>query len=179
MVTSSKVVPLRAAAPSGAPWYTQFWPWFLIAVPAAGVVASFVTLYIAVRNADSVVRPDYYAAGVNINEEIELDRAAVAKGITAAVRIETAAEPAIVVDVTGDVGAAADTLLLTLAHPTHPDRDRSFHLTRVAGGEYRAPLDGLLRGHWYAKLTPPADDWRLASRLDFTSTGPLPFGETR
>lgn len=42
------------------PWYRQFWPWFLIALPATAVVASFATLAIAIRNADEVVSdPDY------------------------------------------------------------------------------------------------------------------------
>jgi FixH len=31
----------------GEPWYRQFWPWFLIALPGSVVIASFVTLYIA------------------------------------------------------------------------------------------------------------------------------------
>jgi len=175
---AGKVVPLRPDAPRGAPWYTQFWPWFLIALPAAAVVASVVTLFIAVRNADSVVRPDYYAAGLNINKQLAVDRAAADRGITAGVRIDTAG-PEIVVDVTGKDLGAPDVLLLTLSHPTHPDRDRSFRLTRAAAGEYRAPLDGMLRGHWYARLTPPSADWRLASRIDFASTGPLPIGASR
>ena len=29
------------------PWYRQFWPWFVMALPAAAVAASFVTLYLA------------------------------------------------------------------------------------------------------------------------------------
>jgi hypothetical protein len=37
------------------PWYRQFWPWFLIGLPAISVVFSFATLYIAVRDADEVV----------------------------------------------------------------------------------------------------------------------------
>lgn len=37
------------------PWYRQFWPWFLILLPATSVVFSFVTLYIALRDADEVM----------------------------------------------------------------------------------------------------------------------------
>lgn len=39
----------------GTPWYRQFWPWFLIALPAVSVVFSFATLYIAVSGADEVL----------------------------------------------------------------------------------------------------------------------------
>jgi hypothetical protein len=44
--------PLRT---DSSPWYRQFWPWFLIALPAASVIGSFVTLAIAIRHADTVV----------------------------------------------------------------------------------------------------------------------------
>lgn len=37
------------------PWYRQFWPWFLIALPLTSVIGSFVTLWIAVTNADEVL----------------------------------------------------------------------------------------------------------------------------
>jgi hypothetical protein len=37
------------------PWYRQFWPWFLIGLPAVSVVFSFATLFIALRDADSVI----------------------------------------------------------------------------------------------------------------------------
>jgi hypothetical protein len=37
------------------PWYRQFWPWFLIALPVASVVLSFVTLYMALETGDAVV----------------------------------------------------------------------------------------------------------------------------
>ena len=32
-------------------WYKQFWPWFLISLPASVVVASMFTISIAVENA--------------------------------------------------------------------------------------------------------------------------------
>lgn len=37
------------------PWYKQFWPWFIIALPASVVVASFYTLYLAISNPDGLV----------------------------------------------------------------------------------------------------------------------------
>jgi hypothetical protein len=32
------------------PWYRQFWPWFIIALPASAVIASFFTLWLAISN---------------------------------------------------------------------------------------------------------------------------------
>jgi hypothetical protein len=40
------------------PWYRQFWPWFIIALPAAAVIASLFTLYLAVSNPDYLVVDD-------------------------------------------------------------------------------------------------------------------------
>lgn len=37
------------------PWYKQFWPWFIFGLPAAVVIASFVTLYIAIIHRDVMV----------------------------------------------------------------------------------------------------------------------------
>ena len=53
------------------PWYRQFWPWFLIALPGTVVIASLVTVYIAVNNADPVVDGNYYKHGLTINERLE------------------------------------------------------------------------------------------------------------
>ena len=40
------------------PWYRQFWPWFIIALPASVVIASFVTLWLAISNPDHLVVDD-------------------------------------------------------------------------------------------------------------------------
>ena len=37
------------------PWYRQFWPWFIIALPASAVIASFISLWLAVSNPDHLV----------------------------------------------------------------------------------------------------------------------------
>jgi hypothetical protein len=38
------------------PWYRQFWPWFLIAIPLAGVLTASITAAYAYRDADVEVR---------------------------------------------------------------------------------------------------------------------------
>jgi hypothetical protein len=40
------------------PWYRQFWPWFIIALPASAVVASFITLWLAISRPDPLVIDD-------------------------------------------------------------------------------------------------------------------------
>lgn len=40
------------------PWYRQFWPWFIIALLASSVVASFVSLWLAISHPDPLVVSD-------------------------------------------------------------------------------------------------------------------------
>ncbi|MCF6226220.1 MAG: FixH family protein [Xanthomonadales bacterium] len=43
------------------PWYKQFWPWFIMALPMIAVIASISTLVIAIKNPDYLVveKSDY------------------------------------------------------------------------------------------------------------------------
>lgn len=52
--------------PSAA-WWKFGHVWLVIAGPAVVIVASFVTLYLAVTRPDPVVSQDYYRQGVEIN----------------------------------------------------------------------------------------------------------------
>ena len=45
----------KLAPGEGVPWYKQFWPWFIIALPASVVVASFYTLWLAISHPDPLV----------------------------------------------------------------------------------------------------------------------------
>ena len=40
------------------PWHRQFWPWFLIGLVSSAVLASLITLVIAIRNPDPLVERD-------------------------------------------------------------------------------------------------------------------------
>jgi len=51
------------------PWYKQFWPWFIIALPATAVIASFVTLYLAISRPDYIVVDD--EAYQRLNSELK------------------------------------------------------------------------------------------------------------
>ena len=47
---------MNEPAPHVRPWYRQFWPWFLIAIPLAGVIMASITATFAYRYADVEVR---------------------------------------------------------------------------------------------------------------------------
>jgi hypothetical protein len=139
------------------PWYRQFWPWFLIALPATVVVAALTTVVIASRGADDLVVDEYYKNGLAINRQLEKQQRAAQLGISATLAIEG---QGVIAQLTGPV---ADTQLdLLLSHPLEADRDISLPLRRTAPGVYAADaaLSGSARWHWTLRNTRPPL-WRL------------------
>ncbi len=52
------------------PWWKFGHVWLVIAGPAIVVVASFITLYLAITRPDPVVTEDYYRKGIEINKNL-------------------------------------------------------------------------------------------------------------
>lgn len=61
---------------SSGPWWKFGHVWLVVAGPAAVVLASFVTIYLAVTRPDPVVSADYYRQGIQINQRLEAQAAA-------------------------------------------------------------------------------------------------------
>ena len=59
-------------------WWRFPHVWLVFALPATVVVASFVTLYIAVIGKDPVVDEDYYRKGIEINKALAQNPASLA-----------------------------------------------------------------------------------------------------
>ncbi len=53
-----------------APWWRFPLLWMVLAGPALVVVASFATLWLALRTPDPVVAEDYYRQGIEINRTL-------------------------------------------------------------------------------------------------------------
>ncbi len=142
------------------PWYRQFWPWFLILLPATVVVAGLGTLYIANRHADDLVADDYYKEGLAINRRIERSQRAAALGIDAAFSVS---ERRVTVTTDGPVSTAA--LKLTLAHPLEADRDVTVTLHRTATNVFTAGLPVTPELHWHWAIEDDAGQWRIDGML--------------
>lgn len=56
--------------PKREPWWRFAFVWMVVAGPALVVVASFVTLWLALRTPDPVVESDYYRRGIEINKAL-------------------------------------------------------------------------------------------------------------
>ena len=52
------------------PWWKFGFVWLVVGGPAVVVVASFVTLWIAIRHPDPVLEEDYYQRGLSMNKTL-------------------------------------------------------------------------------------------------------------
>ena len=143
------------------PWYRQFWPWFIIALPTTVVIAAFATLYIANRHSDDMVVDEYYKEGLAINQRLAKQETALALNINAELEFSDA-------DVTARVAGEnrATALRLLLSHPMEADRDLEIILSRVSAGEYRGQLPYPIGQRWHWSLIRDGDPaWRLDGTL--------------
>ena len=153
-----------------APWWRQFWPWMLIALPACAVVGSLVTAWLAVRSADSLVVDDYYREGRAINRTIERDLRAAELGLAAT--IDRAPEGVRLSLHAGETIDWPASLTLRLVHATRAEQDRELVLRSIGAGHYVASGAVLPQsGRWTLHLENPARDWRLAGPVDASVPG--------
>jgi uncharacterized protein len=77
------------------PWWQFGHVWLVIAGPAVVVVASFMTLYLAVTRPDPVISEDYYRQGININKTLksQTEDASMAPAIQARNHAQTGVVP--------------------------------------------------------------------------------------
>jgi hypothetical protein len=150
---------MKANFPGGdtQPWYRQFWPWFLILLPACVVVASLYTMYLAAIGSDDLVVDDYYKVGLAINRQLEKKQLSAELGISAELAFSRGR---VTVEVDGPVDSAQ--LRLRLSHPLEADQDFALVVTRTGDGIYMGELPAAIgpKWHWTLEL-PEADGWRL------------------
>lgn len=151
---------------SDKPWYRQFWPWFLIALPATAVIASLYTVYLAASDPDALVVDDYARIGKATHLRQERDRMAADLGARADVSLETPGK--IVVQLDLDAPRPED-LWLVLSHPTLAERDRQIPLS-FDGIVWSGVLDVDPASRWYLQIGPENGNWRLAGQLDQQQT---------
>lgn len=141
------------------PWYRQFWPWFLIALPGSVVVAGLVTVYIASRHADDLVVDNYYKDGLAINRQIEKRSTAEKLGIDIRLLL---LDQRVQARISGATASAVD---LQFSHPLEADRDFSVTLQRTAPELYDAMLPAAVDINWHWRIDSMENSWRLDGTL--------------
>lgn len=154
------------------PWYRHFWPWFLMALPAAVVVAGLSMVYIAYEHADDLVVDEYYKDGLAINQQLAKKERAAKLGLSAELHFK---DDAVTVALTGP--AQDSGLHLVLSHPVEADRDFAVPLVRTAPGAYQGTLGQAVAPHWHWTLQDlHSDDWRLDGVLQAADFNHDPAG---
>lgn len=116
------------------PWYKQFWPWFLISLPATIVVAGIAMIIMAVRSPFAMVEDNYYKAGLGINEDLAASELARTLGISAAVTLDNRLAQ---VDVNR---SNLNNLSLHFIHPTDASRDQTYKLYALGERRFETEL---------------------------------------
>lgn len=160
------------------PWYKQFYPWMLIALPGTVVIACMFTIYLAVNADDSVVSDNYYKDGMKINQRLGQDIRARELGIEAELRFDLEVGD-IVLEITG-LEKDPEQLQLEIIHPTNDEYDRLLVLHRLQGNTYRGDLESNLSFRQYLRLSPVGDindvDWRLNGDINFKESSLAKLG---
>lgn len=157
------------------PWYTEPWPWILMAGPVIVIVAAFYTLWLATSTSDGLVTDDYYKKGLAVSETLAQNQRASELGLKAAVAFS---EDVVRVSLTsrmGGEGSAPAKLRFTLSHPTRAGVDQSEIMERQ-GNAYVGKLNLPASGHWLILLEDEAKSWRLLASVQLPSSGEIVIG---
>ncbi|NAZ70035.1 FixH family protein [Vibrio toranzoniae] len=146
------------------PWYKQFWPWFLIALPATVVIWTIMTVIVFTENSVDLVTEDYYKKGKGINVDISKVNIAKELGLSASIN-----EKGNSVIITLDKGKLDHfpAINAMFVHRTLPDRDFIQLLTADASGNYTLTLDHEMQGPWFIELSPHNSEWLVQGRMNF------------
>jgi hypothetical protein len=149
------------------PWYRQFWPWFIIAIPASAVVAGLTTVWIAMQTTDSLVVQSEDGVRNASDRRISAARLASELGLAAVVAINADTGTVTAVMHSGDLGDIPATLDFELSHPTLVNRDAAITLSKAIPDADGNPvwvghMLEVPEGRFYAVLR-SGETWRLTA----------------
>jgi len=136
--------------------------WAMIGIPLATIVASAVTIFLAVDGAEPKLPPQYVSEGKALEADLALGEAARLAGIRAALTIEPAGR--IEVNLVSSKGDLPQSLRLRMTHATLPALDRDLVLRSETPGRYRAQTEPVSAGTWLLQLDADSQ-WRLRARI--------------
>ncbi|HDX8365192.1 TPA: FixH family protein [Aeromonas dhakensis] len=152
------------------PWYRQFWPWFIIALPTAAVIGSISTAIIASKDGVNLVAEDYYKQGKEINQDLsKFDRA---EALNIHIALEVNGNELTLKPLSGDI-PAGQALYLSLFHPTLAGMDSEYMVTADGNGVYRLLLDKPLTGKWHVRVDAFNHEWRLQETVQLPTKAPV------
>lgn len=161
------------------PWYRQFWPWFIMALPASAVVAGLTTLWIAMQTTDSLVLVPAKGVKAESDRQVAASRLATELGLAAAVDIDMTTGVVTAAMRSGDLGDVPATLAFEMSHPAFADRDHRITLNKAMPDASGNPIwvghfVSVPEGRYYAVLS--SSQWRLSAEWNGDATLTLRSG---
>jgi uncharacterized protein len=142
------------------------WPaagYVMVGVPAIAVIASFVTLGLAMHERDTTFPATFNWEGEPFDRDVE--RTTRAQTLNVRANLDIAGENGRCGGTLAMAGALPDRVHLHLTHATQSKLDQSLVLQRQGDryvGDCVAPADG----HWYVTLSDAAETWRVRREFD-------------
>lgn len=171
---------------AGAPWYRQFWPWFIVGLLGVSVVGSLSTVAIALRGADPEVRRDYVVDAKAVVPLTGPRDRAIALGVGAMLGIEAdGSRVSIETWSRAGAGPPPERVVVHFVHPTLVERDVRVVAVLEADGVHRGALPSGLEGRYEIGLSPePAegDDaggWELSVQASLAPGAWIVLGSPR
>ncbi|HIF9075792.1 TPA: FixH family protein [Photobacterium damselae] len=152
------------------PWYKQFWPWFVFAIPAISIFSSLTAVYIFSQNSVDLVAEDYYKKGKAIN--LDLTRLHQAQALNVKAELSLNHND---VQIQLDKGQLTQypTLRVTFSHRTLADKDFQQMLSPNLSGKYVMQIPQSIDGPWFIEIEPFNDDWMLQGRVNMPISDPI------
>lgn len=152
------------------PWYKQFWPWFVIAIPVSSMIVGVIQISFALNSPNDMVVDNYYKEGLGINKVIGKRNLATELNISASIVVD---------NTTGEVilttkNAQEQILTLNFYNSAISDKDFNIKLSRIADNQYRGSLDKSISGIWNLYLE-SAVGWQISARLNLTDSNYTQF----
>lgn len=165
-------VHMKTNDPTPPIWYKQFWPWFLLSIPAAAILLSMLMITLAIKGKDALVSDDYYKDGLAINRELAKDHQASKLGIEA--KILHTEQGMLSVEFSNSFDIQPPFLILKLIHPTVAGQDQQVTLM-PSNNRYSVRLPEPLSGRWNIHLLAHDTSWRVKGKLSLPSTDWTPL----
>lgn len=146
------------------PWYKERWFWFVAGILMVGVAGPLTMVGIALNNADTVVKDDWYKDGKEINMSLHRDTKARELGLVATITLDHVTGEATVA-LSAPAGSEGDIPTLHITHPTRENQDVVIPLRRVDQGKWRGDVSAEIQGKRYVELG--NKDWRLTGVIQF------------
>ncbi|MDO6496820.1 FixH family protein [Photobacterium sanguinicancri] len=152
------------------PWYKQFWPWFLMAIPATSIIYSLSIVYVFSQNQVDLVAEDYYKKGKAIN--LDLSRLKVADALKLKASLQVVDDQ---ITVNFDKGELTQfpNLRVTFTHRTLANRDFTQMVSADLKGSYHFNTSSPVKGPWFVEVEPFEGDWMLQGPVALPTSDPI------